>query len=88
MRIRNIVIATVGALAVAGCAYDDYGYPYGYGDRYYSDRYRDDGGYYYRDNGGYYRDDRGYYRDRDNSYGDPRDYPPPNYPPPDYPRQQ
>ena len=69
VRIRNIVIAAASALAVAGCAYDDYGY--GYGDRYYGDRYYNDAynNGYYRDYGSSYgyRDD-GYYQDRDD-YG-------------------
>jgi len=68
MRVRNIMIAAAGAMTVAGCAYDDYGY----GDRYYGDRYYDNDGYY-RDH--HYRDRSGYYRDRDdywNGYG--RDY--------------
>lgn len=32
MRIRTIILATLGAVTLAGCAYDRYGY--GYGDRY------------------------------------------------------
>jgi len=36
MRIRNIILATLGAVILTGCAYDDYGYGYnGYADGYY-----------------------------------------------------
>lgn len=46
MRIRNIIIAVAGALVVAGCAYDDYGY--GFDDGYHHHHhYRNyDGGYW------------------------------------------
>ena len=51
MRIRNIVIAVLGAMIVAGCAYDDYGYGYdeGYGHHHHHWHDRDDGYW----NGGY-----------------------------------
>lgn len=44
MRIRNIILATMGALTLAGCAYDRYGYGDDYGRHHHHHRDRD--GYY------------------------------------------
>jgi hypothetical protein len=58
MRARNLLLIAAGAVALGGCAYDDYGYGYGfdngyygYGDRYYAPQYYHGDRYYHR---GYY----------------------------------
>lgn len=52
MRIRNIIIALGGALVLAGCAYDDYGY--GFDDGYYHHHH-----HHYRDYDDYWGGDWG-----------------------------
>lgn len=48
MRIRNVILATAGALLLAGCAYDDDGYGFDGGDYYgYHHHHHYHDGYYY-----------------------------------------